>query len=131
MPPESMGRDGNNDKKVIRSRNGVKIIARDDQDGQERFLVETPAGQKVELRDGPGSVKIIDSNGNSIMFEPSGITVEASAKVSVKASEVFVSADAVQVDAGTATFSGVIKCDTLIATTVIGSNYTPGTGNIW
>ena len=33
-PPESMDGAGNNDKKVLRSRNGVKVTL-DDQDGQE------------------------------------------------------------------------------------------------
>ena len=37
----------------------------------------------------------------------------------------------VQVDAPMAQFSGVVKCETLIATTVVGTSYTPGAGNIW
>jgi hypothetical protein len=37
----------------------------------------------------------------------------------------------VKVDAGMSTFSGVVKCDTLISNTVISSTYTPGAGNIW
>jgi hypothetical protein len=57
--------------------------------------------------------------------------VTASAKVTVNASQVAVSAGMVKVDAGMSTFSGVVKCDTLIATTVISSTYTPGAGNIW
>jgi hypothetical protein len=28
-------------------------------------------------------------------------------------------------------FSGVVKCDTLIANSVISASYTPGQGNIW
>ena len=50
---------GNNNKKVLRSRNGVKITL-DDQDGQETFICETPGGQKITLKDGPGSVEIVD-----------------------------------------------------------------------
>jgi uncharacterized protein involved in type VI secretion and phage assembly len=128
--PESMDGAGNNYKKVLCSRNGVKITL-DDQDGQEKFLVETPGGQTLALQDGPGSVKISDSNGNSIKLESSGITIEASAKVTLNASQVAVSAGIVQVDAGMSKFSGVIQCDTIIATTVVGSTYTPGAGNIW
>jgi hypothetical protein len=37
----------------------------------------------------------------------------------------------VTVDAAMAKFSGVVKCETLIATTVVSSVYTPGAGNIW
>jgi uncharacterized protein involved in type VI secretion and phage assembly len=130
QPPESMDGAGNNYKKVLRSRNGVKVTL-DDQDGQEKLILETPGGQKVSLQDGPGVVEIIDSNGNSIKLEASGITITASAKVTVNASQVAVSAGMVQVDAGMSKFSGVVQCDTLIATTVIGTTYTPGAGNIW
>jgi uncharacterized protein involved in type VI secretion and phage assembly len=130
-PPESMDGAGNNYKKVLRSRNGVKITL-DDQDGQEQFIVETPGGQKITLKDGPGSVEIADNNGNSMKMETSGITVNASAKVTINAGgQVAVSAGMVQVDAGMSKFSGVVQCDTLIATTVVGSTYTPGAGNIW
>jgi uncharacterized protein involved in type VI secretion and phage assembly len=129
-PPESMDGAGNNYKKVIRSRNGVKLTL-DDQDGQENFIVETPGGQKVTLHDGPGSVEIVDSNGNSIKLESAGITITASAKVTVNASTVEVSAGMVTVNAGMSKFSGVVQCDTLITNSVVSSSYTPGAGNIW
>ena len=70
---------GNNYLKVLRSRNGVKLTM-DDNDGQENFIVETPGGQKVTLKDGPGAVEIVDSNGNSIKLETSGITITARRK---------------------------------------------------
>ena len=73
---------GKNYKKIIRSRNGVKVTL-DDQDGQEKFIVETPGGQNLTLQDGPASVQIVDSNGNSIKMEASGITVNASAQVTM------------------------------------------------
>src|ERR1051325_8841119 len=85
-PPESMDGAGKNFKKVLRSRNGVKITL-DDQDGQEQFTVETPGGQKITLKDGPGTVTIEDSNGNSIKLETAGITITASAKITVNASQ--------------------------------------------
>src|ERR1041385_6362105 len=97
-PPESMDGAGNNYKKVLRSRNGVKITL-DDQDGQESCIVETPGGQKITLKDGPGSVEIVDSNGNSAKMESAGITVTAAAKVTVNASTVEVSASLVTVNA--------------------------------
>jgi len=129
-PPESMDSAGNNDLKVLRSRNGVKVTL-DDADGQEKFIVETPGGQKITMKDGPGSVEIVDSNGNSMKLESSGITITASAKVTVTASQVAVSAGMVTVDAGMSKFSGVVQCDTLISNTVISATYTPGAGNIW
>lgn len=128
--PESMDGGGNNYRKVIRSRNGVKVTL-DDQDGQEKLVLETPGGQKVTLKDGPGAVEIVDSNGNSVKLETAGITINASAKVTVQAGQVAVSAGMVQVDAGMSKFSGVVQCDTLISNSVISASYTPGAGNIW
>lgn len=129
-PPESMDGAGNNDKKIIRSRNGVKLTL-DDQDGQEKFIVETPGGQKVTLKDGPGSVEIMDSNGNSVKLESAGVTVTASTKVTVNASTVEISAGMVTVNAGMSKFSGVVQADTVISNSVISASYTPGAGNIW
>jgi uncharacterized protein involved in type VI secretion and phage assembly len=130
FPPESMDGAGNNYKKVIRSRNGVKITL-DDQDGQEKFLVETPGGQKITLQDGPGVVEFDDSNGNSIKMESAGITVTASAKVTINASLVEISAGTVTVNAGMSRFSGVVQADTVISNSVVSASYTPGAGNIW
>lgn len=129
-PPETMDGAGNNYKKVIRSRNGVKVTL-DDQDGQEKLILETPGGQRMTMKDGPGSVVIEDSNGNSVKLETSGITVTASAKVTVNASLVQVSAGMVTVDSAMSKFSGVVQCDTLISNAVISASYTPGAGNIW
>ncbi|MFM7102954.1 MAG: phage baseplate assembly protein V [Verrucomicrobiota bacterium] len=129
-PPESMDGAGDNNKKVIRSRNGV-VVTLDDTTGQEQFIVETPGGQKITLKDGPGSVAIEDSNGNSIKMEAAGITVNASAKVTVSCSLAEVSASMLTVNAGMSKFSGAVQCDTLISNTVISATYTPGAGNIW
>jgi uncharacterized protein involved in type VI secretion and phage assembly len=129
-PPEQMDGAGSNFLKVFRSRNGVKLTL-DDTDGQEKFIAETPGGQKLTMKDGPGAVEVMDSNGNSVKLESSGITVTAAAKVTVNASQVEVSAGMVTVNAGMSRFSGVVQCDTLISTTVVASTYTPGAGNIW
>jgi uncharacterized protein involved in type VI secretion and phage assembly len=129
-PPDSMDGAGNNYRKVLRSRNGVKITL-DDTDGQESLILETPGGQKMTMKDGPGSVEIVDSNGNSVKLETSGITVNASAKVTINASTVEVSAGMVTVNSGMSKFSGVVQADTVISNTVISASYTPGAGNIW
>ena len=129
-PPESMDGAAKNYVKSIRSRNGVKVTL-DDHDGQETFICETPGGQKVTLKDGPGTITIEDSNGNSIKLESAGVTVTASAKVTINASTVEVSAGMVTVNAGMSKFSGVVQCDTLISNSVVGTSYTPGAGNIW
>jgi uncharacterized protein involved in type VI secretion and phage assembly len=129
-PPEQIDSAAKNDLKVICSRNGVKVTL-DDVDGQERLQLETPGGQKLIFKDGPGSVEIDDSNGNSIKLESQGITVTASAKVTVNASTAEISAGTLTVNAGMSTFSGVVKADTVITNSVVSASYTPGAGNIW
>jgi len=126
-PPESIDTGSRTE---LRSRNGIKVTL-DDEDGQERLVLETPGGQKITLKDGPGAVEIVDSNGNSVKLESAGITVTAAAKVTVNASQVAVSAGMVTVDAGMSKFSGVLQADTVIANSVISASYSPGAGNIW
>lgn len=128
--PETMDSVGKNYVKSIRSRNGVKVTL-DDTDGKEILKLETPGGQSMTLKDGPGSVEIIDSNGNFVKMEASGITVNATAKVTINASSVEVSAGMVTVNAGMSKFSGVVQADTVISNSVVSASYTPGAGNIW
>jgi hypothetical protein len=66
-----------------------------------------------------------------VKLEASGITITASAKVTVNASMMEVSASMVTVNAGLSKFSGVVQCDTLISNSVVSASYTPGAGNIW
>ena len=127
--PADLGPEGNRYKR-IRSKNGITITL-DDQQGQETLTLETPGGQTITLKDGPGAITCEDSNGNTVKMESAGVTIQAASKVKVQASTVEVSAGMVTVDTAMAKFSGVVKCETLIATSVISTSYTPGAGNIW
>ena len=129
-PPESMDSAGNNHLKTICSRNGVRVTL-NDENGQESLTLETPGGQSVVLKDGPGAIDIVDSNGNSVKLATTGITVEASGKVTISASLVEISAASMKVDCPFSTFSGVVKADTVISNSVVSASYTPGAGNIW
>ncbi len=129
-PPEKMDGGGRNHRKVLRSRRGVLVVL-DDAEGHESFLVETPGGQRVTLRDGPASVEVLDSNGTSVRMTASGVTVTTSGKLSLTAQSVDISAATVNVNAAMSTFCGVVKADTVIAGSVVGTSYTPGAGNIW
>ena len=42
-----------------------------------------------------------------------------------------ITAGMVKVDTAFAEFTGMLKCQTLLTTTVISSVYTPGAGNVW
>ncbi len=128
-PPEAMDRAGRNARKVIRSRSGVRIVL-DDVNGEERFVVETPHGQRITLKDGPGQVRIEDANGNAVLLDSSGVTVRSAAAVTVQASVVDITAGMLTVNAGMARFSGVVQADTVIANSVVSASYSPGAGNI-
>jgi len=129
-PPEAMDGAGKNFKKVLCSRNGVKVTL-DDHDGQETLQLETPGGQKITLKDGPGSIEIVDSNSNSVKLEVSGVTISAAAKLTINAAQISVSAGMVTVNAGMSRFSGVVQADTVISNSIVSASYTPGAGNIW
>ena len=114
--------------RMIRSRSGVTFRI---DDKATSLVIETPGGQRITLDDSAGSVRIEDANGNSVTLATSGLTINASAKVTLNASNVDVSAGMITVNAGMSKFSGVVQCDTLIANSVAAASYTPGAGNIW
>ena len=127
-PPEQM--DDNNNIRSITSRSGIRV-AFDDSDGGVQFTIETPGGQKVVCSDTPASMELSDSNGNRIMMNASGITLDTGANVTINATMLKVSASMVTVDAGMSRFSGVVQSDTNITNTTVSATYTPGAGNIW
>jgi uncharacterized protein involved in type VI secretion and phage assembly len=129
-PPESMDGGGKNFKKVLRSRNGVKITL-DDKDGQEQFIAETPGGQKLTLKDGPGSIELSDSNGNSIKMEASGITITTSASLTINASTATVNASSVTVTGSTTLSSTLMVGASITTPSITSASYTPGAGNMW
>ena len=96
----------------------------------QTMTLATPAGLAVTLSDAAGAIRIADAIGTLVVFDSNGISVTSAGTATVSAATVQVTASAVEVDAATATFSGVIRCDTLIANSVVGSAYTPGAGNI-
>jgi uncharacterized protein involved in type VI secretion and phage assembly len=128
--PETIG-GSNVDRWTLTGKNGTRIAIVEESSGQEKVEIETPAGVKATLTDESGGKIKLEAAGNTVTMDTQGVSVQAASKVKVSASQVEVSAGMVKVDAGMSKFSGVVKCDTLIATTVVGSTYTPGAGNVW
>jgi phage gp45-like len=93
--------------------------------------LSSPAGYSISINDGNGGEIEVKRDGQSIKLTPTEVNITSSGTVSVNATQVKISAPMVQVDAGMSKFSGVIQCDTIIATAVVGTSYTPGAGNIW
>lgn len=129
-PPEKMDSTGENNKKVIVSRNKIRITL-DDTQGQETVTIETPGGQQMMLQDGPGTVELTDSNGNRLTMASDGITLSTTRKLTIDASTINISATLIKVDTPTAKFSGMVKANVVETPSVVGKSYTPGIGNMW
>ena len=97
---------------------------------QSVLHVRTPSGLEIDLDDAAGRVTI-SGQGSTIRIDASGVTIQASGNVEIDASRLKLSAGMVEVDAGMAKFSGVVECNTLVATSVVAASYTPGAGNLW
>ncbi|TNC93115.1 phage baseplate assembly protein V [Thalassolituus sp.] len=117
---------------------------------QDHYVIKTPAGTVLEFSDEEPNVSLTTRSGYHITIDESGggeltiergsqsiklsasdISIDSGGPVNINATNVSVSASMVQVDAGMSRFSGVVQCDTIIATSVVGTTYTPGAGNIW
>lgn len=117
------------DKYSLVSPKGTKVTL-DDADGP-KVTVETPNGHHLTITDSGSGEIVVEKGSESIKLTETGISISTAGNVEVQATQVKVSAAMVQVEAGMSEFSGVVKCDTLIATSVVGTSYTPGAGNIW
>src|SRR5215469_15365346 len=98
--------------------------------GHEQLIIETAGGQRITLVDGTGSIQLEDTSGNSIQMENGKLTVKSPGKLVLQAAIVEIDGSLVQVNAGMIQCTGVVKCETLEATNVVASNYTPGAGNV-
>lgn len=131
--PDQFGGSGDAvDRWLFVGKAGTKIAIVEDSSSQPTILFTTPGGVTGTLTDqGGGKVEFKDAMGSSIKIDSSGITVQTSSNVQVQASQVQVTASQVTVNAAMSTFSGMVQCDVMQATTVIATTYTPGAGNVW
>lgn len=116
------------DRYLLRTPGGLEVLL---DDAGTQVDIRTPGGHHLTLTDAGGGQATLEMSGEKLEMKPGQITVTGSGRVVVNASQVSVSASMVKVDAGMSQFSGVVKCDTLIANSVVSAAYTPGAGNIW
>ncbi|MEW2416043.1 phage baseplate assembly protein V [Streptomyces sp. NPDC046866] len=113
-----------NDIRQLRSRAGSRLEF-DDTAGAARVRITMASGHEVVLDDAARQVTIRHSGGCVIRLGPTAVQVEANAAVEVKA-------PTVTVNAPLSTFTGLVKCATLVADqAVVSPAYTPGAGNLW
>lgn len=119
------------DRWAICGKNGTRIAIVEESSGQEMVEIETPAGAKATLTDQAGGSIKLEVAGNTFEMSTSGVSIQTSSQCEVQASTVTVTASSVSVNTSMATFSGTVQCNTLIASSVVSSSYTPGAGNVW
>jgi uncharacterized protein involved in type VI secretion and phage assembly len=133
--PETLGGNGQSvDRWTITGKAGTRIAIVEQPASNATISFSTPGGQSGTITDqGGGSITFTDSLQNSITIDTSGITINAtSGQVQITAaSQVSVTAPSVSVSAAMSTFSGIVQCQVLQATTVVATTYTPGAGNVW
>lgn len=74
---------------------------------------------------------LLEAGANYIELGLTGIDVAAPATLRLEAGTVRTVAAMVQNNAAMVENSGVLRCETLIATSVVAASYTPGAGNVW
>ncbi len=118
----------NDEKYVVKTPSGTVLEFSDE---EPRVSLTTQSGYSITIDESNGGEVTIERGSQSVKLTSSDINIDSSGQVNVNASTMNVSAGMVKVDAGMSKFSGVVQCDTLIATSVVGTTYTPGAGNIW
>lgn len=121
--------DPQEDHYVVRTPAGT-VVEFDDSDGP-KIALRTRSGYRIDINESSGGEVTIERGAQSVKLTASEINIDSSGPVNINSSTVNVSAAMVQVDAGMSKFSGVVQADTVIATSVVGTTYTPGAGNIW
>lgn len=121
-PPQTP--EAANNIRLLRTRAESRLEF-DDTDSGPKVKVSTRSGHSVVLDDGAQEITITHATGCTVKLTTT--SVEVTANVELK-----VTAPMVEVNAPISTFSGLVKCSTLIAdTSVVSPAYTPGVGNLW
>lgn len=116
--------DAANNLRTLKTRSGSQLQF-DDTGGAFKVTLSMQSGHQIVMDDSAQEVSITHSNGCKIVMDLAGkITITANSMVDVNASLINLKAPMVKCD-------GVVKCETLIATSVVSTSYTPGAGNIW
>ncbi len=133
--PETIGGSGKSvDRWTITGKAGTRIAIVEQPASSATIKFSTPGGPyRNAHRSGRlDRIQRIRQQ-TSVRIDSSGVTINApTGQVQITAaSEVTVTAPSVTVNAAMSTFSGIVQCQTLIATTVDSATYTLGAGNVW
>ena len=73
--------DSNPEKGFV-SRSGIKLIFNDE---QKSIRIETPGNRVFEMNDSESSIRLQDGDGNKLVIDQSGVTLEAATNLTLKA----------------------------------------------
>jgi Rhs element Vgr protein len=74
--------DSANPEKGYVSRSGIKLIFNDD---KKSVVIETPGSRVFEMSDDSNSITLKDANGNKMVIDQNGITIESASDLTIKA----------------------------------------------
>jgi uncharacterized protein involved in type VI secretion and phage assembly len=83
--------------------------------------IRTRCGATITVDDGRCEVRI---------EAPGGIRLSSSTRIEGKATEIVLDTGQFAINSPNAVFSGVVRCDTLVADSIVASRYSPGVGNV-
>jgi uncharacterized protein involved in type VI secretion and phage assembly len=106
-------------------------IAIVEESNQPVISLTTPGGASLKIEDAGGGKLTARAGGATVTLSGSGVTVQTGGTVKVEGSMMQLKSSLMTVDTPFAQFSGIVQVQTLLATTVVSSTYTPGVGNIW
>lgn len=98
----------------------------------DEVILTTQGGHRLSLSDSGQAISVSHPGGSSVKLDATGLVeFTASSTIRLMASRVEIEAGMIELQAGAVDASGVLRCETLVATSVVASSYTPGAGNIW
>lgn len=113
-----------NNLRVLQSRAGSRLEF-DDTAGAAKVTVSLESGSEVVLDNAAQEVTVRHGMGCTVKLTATSVEITGNVAMNV-------TAPTVKVDAAMSTFTGVVKCATLMADAMVMSPaYTPGAGNFW
>lgn len=107
----------------IEDQNGNTLVL--DQNG-----IKMESSKDINLS-ATGNYSISDSAGNSIRIDSGGVNIAGASKLVLQGAQIEITAAQLSVNTPMAQFNGVLQTNTMIATMVVGTTYTPGAGNLY
>lgn len=142
---EGMKLEFDDDKKSVRieSPQGNKVNLSEQEQG---IVVEDQNGNKITMDTGgikledlhsnkvtldSNGLKMQNSAGGEVSLTASGIKIMSPGTVEIQGAQLQITGAMVTLDSAMVKVSGVVQTTAVIATSVVGTTYTPGAGNVW